>query len=75
LAGRPAAALVYFRRQHAINVYVWSSDSPTLASRGMSRDGFQALAWSEHHFNFLAVSEIPADELESFATEFRNAMH
>lgn len=72
--GRVAAALIFHRRQHAINVFIWPSNAKTVASRAQQRDGFQALAWSAGSFNYLAVSEIPAEELKDFAEHFRRAV-
>jgi anti-sigma factor RsiW len=70
LAGRPAAALVFRRRLHAINLYIWPA-AAALSSRQAARDGYQVEVWSRDGFNFLAVSEIPAVELAQFAETFR----
>ena len=68
---RPAAALVFHRRQHAINLFIWPAGSAALSTRSAARDGYNALAWSHAGLNFLAVSEIPAAELAHFAETFR----
>ena len=73
LDGRPAAALVFHRRQHAINLFVWPAAASALSPRTTERDGFNATAWSHAGLNFLAVSEIPASELAQFADAFRQA--
>jgi anti-sigma factor RsiW len=73
LGGRPAAALVFHRRQHAINLFVWPVGDRAIAASRSARDGYNAEAWSEAGFNFLAISEIPADELHTFAEAFRTA--
>jgi anti-sigma factor RsiW len=73
LDGRPAAALIYFRRQHAINLFVWPIGSGALSSHPRSEEGYNSIAWSRDGLNFLAVSEIPAAELSQFAEAFRQA--
>lgn len=71
LDGRPAAALVFHRRQHAINLFIWPAATAALAERVAERDGYHAETWSHAGLNFLAVSEIPAAELKQFAETFR----
>jgi anti-sigma factor RsiW len=70
---RPAAALVFHRRQHAINLFVWPADQAAVDSRQVTRAGYNALTWSQAGFNFLAVSEIPVSELQQFSADFRAA--
>jgi anti-sigma factor RsiW len=72
LDGRSAAALVFYRRQHPINVFIWPAGDGSLAA-GMDREnGFNARTWSQADLNFAAVSEIPADELEKFVAAYRS---
>jgi anti-sigma factor RsiW len=71
LGGRAAAALVFKRRQHAINLFVWPADGDGVAPRQGRQNGYNARAWSQGGLNFLAVSEIPAEELEQFISAYR----
>jgi anti-sigma factor RsiW len=66
LAGRPVAALVYQRRQHTINLFVWpaSQDAPPPAAE--SRRGFQIQHWTRSQMSFWAVSDLNAAELGDF---------
>lgn len=73
LAGRPAAALVFHRRQHAINLFIWPADAGAVSARQSGRDGYNTESWSQGGLNFLVVSEIPAAELGQFAAAFRAA--
>jgi anti-sigma factor RsiW len=73
LDGRPAAALVFHRRQHAINLFIWPSGGNALPARPSARNGYNLETWSRGDLNFLAVSEIPAEELAQFAAAFRAA--
>jgi anti-sigma factor RsiW len=69
--GRGAAALVYRRRQHVINVFVWPANGVSLGSRRDRASGYSASTWSQGGLNFMAVSEIPAEELEQFVGAFQ----
>jgi anti-sigma factor RsiW len=68
---RTAAAVVYRRRQHAINLFIWPVAGAPAASGRSQRDGYNLEGWSESGLNFLAVSEIPAVELDQFAQAVR----
>ena len=69
--GRPAAALVFHRRQHAINLFIWPATRAALPAGRAGHHGYHAESWSSGGLNFLAVSEIPADEVAAFAATFR----
>ncbi len=62
---RPVAALVYKRRQHVINLFVWPSGSPLSAPQGIN--GFNLVAWSGAGMNYCAVSDLNQPELRQFA--------
>lgn len=73
LAGRPAAALVFHRRAHAINLFIWPAARESVASRQAELNGYHTYSWTQGGFNFIAVSEIPAAELSQFAAAFQAA--
>jgi anti-sigma factor RsiW len=73
--GRPAAALVFHRRAHAINLFIWPVSTGAIAARQSCHNGYNAESWSQGSLNFLAVSEIPAPELAEFAATFRASQH
>jgi anti-sigma factor RsiW len=73
LAGRPAAALVFHRRAHAINLFIWPAADETVSPRQGQLNGYHTQSWSQKGLNFLAVSEISAAELSQFATAFQAA--
>jgi anti-sigma factor RsiW len=75
LDGQPAAALVFHRRQHAINLYIWPVNTTALSTRQAERTGYHVEAWSKSGFNFLAVSEVATPELAQFAELFRSGQH
>jgi anti-sigma factor RsiW len=69
--GRSAAALVFHRRLHAINVFIWPDSGALQAPRRAAQNGFVALGWTRNGLNFLAVSDIPEADLEQFVGEFQ----
>nr|WP_294508127.1 anti-sigma factor [uncultured Rhodopila sp.] len=72
LAERPVAALIYQRRQHLIDLYVWPDDGRR--DRGPasgSRSGYNFVHWSEGGMSFWAVSDLGAGELADFARLWR----
>jgi anti-sigma factor RsiW len=71
LDNRPVAALVYQRRKHFINVFVWPGE--TAAARpasAMSHQGYQLLHWADPDFNYWAVSDVSANDLQTFKQQF-----
>ena len=71
LDNRPVAALVYQRRKHFINLFVWPGEAgaarPTMA---MSHQGYQLVHWADPDFNYWAVSDVNATELQTFKQQF-----
>ena len=67
VAGRAVAALVYQRRQHTIDLFVWpdSSTSDRAPAEG-SRNGYNFQRWSRGGMAFWAVSDLSAQELAEF---------
>ena len=67
LDNRPVAALVYQRRQHIIDLYVWPNGGHLDhgATEG-SRSGYNFLRWSHDGMAFWAVSDLDARELADF---------
>jgi len=67
LAGRPVAALVYQRRQHTINVFVWpASDTAEAPTDTRALRGFQVRHWTRDGMTFWAVSDLNDMELDQF---------
>jgi anti-sigma factor RsiW len=67
LQGREVAALVYQRRKHFINVFVWPSAMGTSSSQTTeSRQGYVLMRWSRGGFQFWAVSDVSAADLAGF---------
>jgi anti-sigma factor RsiW len=72
--GRPVPVIVYARRQHVINVYVWpSADDAPSTPHPSSRNGYHFVAWRAGGLEYHAVSDLNTAELDSFAGAFAGA--
>ena len=65
-----AAALVYKRREHVINLFVAPAGAPS-RQRSSETQGFHLICWSTGGLSYWAVSDLNAQELESFAALIR----
>jgi anti-sigma factor RsiW len=66
--GRVVAALIYRRRGHVINLFVWPA-APA-ATTATARDGYNIEHWSKDGLTFWAVSDATADEIGGFREAF-----
>jgi anti-sigma factor RsiW len=67
LENREVAALIYQRRKHFINVFVWpNSNGPNSTQAIESRQGYNIMRWARGGFQFWAVSDVNAQDLADF---------
>jgi anti-sigma factor RsiW len=71
IGNRAVAALVYQRRKHYINVFVWPANSGEAAfapgdQRQEFRDGYNVIEWRQGDMLLYAVSDVSADDLKQF---------
>jgi anti-sigma factor RsiW len=67
LEGREVAALIYQRRKHFINVFVWPNPTQSSSTQAIeSRQGYNIMRWSGNGFEFWAVSDVAAPDLAHF---------
>jgi anti-sigma factor RsiW len=67
LEGREVAALVYQRRKHIINVFVWPSPGEAGSTQTIeSRQGYNIMKWSRGGFQFWAASDVASSDLAEF---------
>jgi anti-sigma factor (TIGR02949 family) len=72
IGDRPAAAVVYRLRGHAINVFSWRVKGHAVeAERSFTLRGFNVETWNEADMDFAAVSDAESAELKRFAAAYR----
>jgi len=71
--GRPVAALVYQRRQHLINVFVWpaKNGSKSTAQASVSQ-GYNLIRWTNSGMEWWAISDLNLAELQQFVQMLQN---
>jgi len=69
--GRPAAALVYERRKHVINVFVFRVDGKDRPPEVLERQGYHLVRWTDNGRTVWVVSDLNAKELREFAELLR----
>jgi mycothiol system anti-sigma-R factor len=71
LDNKTVAALVYQRRKHFINLFVWpGSPDASKAQKTMTRQGYHLLHWVDSDFNYWAVSDVSDKDLQAFKQAF-----
>jgi anti-sigma factor RsiW len=72
LDGRPVAAVIYQRRMHNINVFVWPHRGSADATiQQENAQGYQILHWNGADMTYWVVSDLNRDELMDFARALR----
>jgi len=66
---KTVAAIVYHRRLHTVNLFVWRDAAE--AGRNRVEDHFALREWSADGLRFAAISDIPAEELGQFESLYR----
>jgi anti-sigma factor RsiW len=64
--GRRVAALVYMRRLHKINVFIWPAKGTAIASH-LHIDGYNIVTWTAANMTFWAISDVEERELDRLA--------
>jgi anti-sigma factor RsiW len=68
---RSAAALVYRRRQHTINLFIWPKSPNDSAAHSFQTEGYRAISWSQGGLNYLAISDVAEPDLQAFVSTYR----
>ncbi len=64
--GHSAAAIVYQRRKHVINLFTWPAKSGDESPQGMAQQGFNLIEWTQDGMYYCAVSDLNQQELREF---------
>src|SRR5437773_310912 len=71
LDNRPVATLVYQRRKHFINLFVWPAASDSAkTTKAITHQGYQLLHWTDPDFNYWAISDVNANDLQTLKQQF-----
>ena len=71
---RKVAALVYGRRKHVINVFIWPADAGVAQGPpAATRHGYHLLHWNQTDFTYWVVSDLGTTELGEFAGLLKDA--
>lgn len=71
LHGKTVAVLVYGRRKHVINVFIWPTREPDANPRSGTNLGFHSIDWRSGGMALHAISDVAPQELDSLAQLFR----
>jgi anti-sigma factor RsiW len=71
-ADHPVAALVYGRRLHRIDVFIWPAEGEKAPPERFARNGYTEISWTRDAFQFTAISDLNSAELMSFTRLLRN---
>jgi anti-sigma factor RsiW len=66
VAGHTAAALVYGRGPHKINLFIWPASAADVGTPTASYNGYSLAHWSDRGLSYWAVTDAAASELEAF---------
>jgi anti-sigma factor RsiW len=68
---QPAAAIVYRRRQHVIDLYVSSLPGPDSKTVLRELGGYHLLSWTQNNLSYWAVSDVDPADLRTFSDLIR----
>jgi mycothiol system anti-sigma-R factor len=71
LDNRSVAALVYQKRKHFINLFIWpTTPKDSTAQTMVEREGYHLVHWSDVDFTYWAVSDVNIPDLQNFKQLF-----
>lgn len=75
LGDRPVAALVFKRRQHLINVFVFPEQRAPEPEGLTLQHGYNLIGWKKDGMTFWAVSDLNADELIELSQKYQHELN
>jgi len=71
LDNHSVAALVYQKRKHFINLFIWPTTPKDSSAQTMvEREGYHLVHWSDDDFAYWAVSDVSVGDLQNFRQSF-----
>ena len=71
VGGRAVSTLVYHRRRHVINVFIWPSENASGRIVSSKRQGYNIEHWSANGMTYWAISDLNARELGELSALLR----
>ncbi len=72
VGNRPVAAVVYQRRKHLINLFIWPSTHPAgTGEKSLVENGYNLIPWNQSGMSCWAVSDLNVTELWQFVEQVR----
>lgn len=69
IENRPVAALIYQRRKHQINVFIWPTASRDSRPVIQVQQGYNVIHWIKSGMNYWAISDLNVAELQQLQEE------
>ncbi len=66
LDGHSAAALVYRRNKHYINLFIWPTKENEQGLQASSDNGYNLIHWNQAGMSYWAISDVEAGQLQTF---------
>ncbi len=73
IAGHTAAALVYRRGLHTINLFIWPESARSDGPPVSSYQAYSLVHWTDRDLSYWAVSDAAASELDHFEQAYTAA--
>jgi anti-sigma factor RsiW len=70
--GHPVAALVYGRRLHVINLFIYPTRDADSQNKVFDHQGYNVIHWNKAGMAFWAVSDVNVGDLQTFAAALQN---
>lgn len=71
--GHPAAALVYHRNRHPINVFIWPAAAGDVVPAALTIQGYNMVHWTQGGMTTWAISDLNEAELQKFCELLKSA--
>jgi len=71
LDNHSVAALVYQRRKHFINLFIWpTTPADSKEQKMVEREGYHLVHWADGDFTYWAISDVSVGDLQTFQRSF-----
>ena len=75
LDNHSVAALVYQRRKHFINLFIWpTTPADSKEQKMVEREGYHLVHWADGDFTYWAISDVSVGDLQSFQRSFEQSV-